>query len=1367
MRFIILFGLLVASLRGQSGVINTVVGAFPNSGTQATNAAISFLGGIAFDNTGQIYFPYSHRIGRIDGGGRLFIAGGTGIYGFGGDGGPASNAQFRIDIGSGIVADVAGNIYFADTNNQRIRRIGNDGIIRTYAGDGVGGFKGDGDVATRASISRPLALAIGNDGALFIADTGNHRIRRVNPNGVISTVAGNGTRGFSGDDGPAVEASLNNPSGIAIAPDGRIVISDSGNRRIRVVETSGVITTIAGTGLEGLPKEGDLASESSLGNTGYVAIDPQGRIVFAETDRNRISMIDRDKRLVTVVGTYPDTTSGNTAAGQPARFTQLYRPFGIAFSPNGDLYFSDSRNQRILRVDSEGIVRHVAGADIFAGAAGPPVYARISSPQSITFDPEGNLHWIDNDNFRVRAAKNGRVVLVGESGDLTDGRLDSDWPAFAPANILGVRFSPQGELHISSGTNQVWKIRRTGGLELVAGSRTGQGGFGGDDGPAVDALLSNVRAMAFGKDGSLYIADAGNHRIRRVGLDGVIKTVVGNGTPGFNGDGALGTDTRINGPGGLAINKDGILYFSDGGNIRIRKMDANGIVTTVAGTGAGGYSGDGFPALQTRLDTPSTLAFDSAGNLFLNSGFAVRRFVEGGTMVTVAGGSVAGLSGDGGPAVAAQLGRLGDIHFAPNGSLYIADSNNDRIRRVDGLASIASDPESVRFSVGLGQTATQVVDLRTLDGQTRSFTASSNASWLQITPVSGTVTATQRAALTFRVDSKGLPKGTYHGRVRIEEAMGGVIEIPVILAISGTAQQLGLSQTGLTFVAVEGGAAPPVKSFNVLNTGSGQLNWTITPSTLSGGAQWLSLDRTSGVSVGGQPAPQMNVQVRPAGLAPGAYYGLATVNSPNAENAPQSVVVLLVVLPKDSPPGPLVEPLGTIVTTAPAGSPPAERLTLVNVTTTPLTWTATSRFLDNRTWFSLSAASGTVAAGQSTPVDVRSNVTGIPAGNYRAEIDFRFSPGNSTVRVTLLLVVATGAQAAGKNAREADALCTAQRLLPVFRAPGANFAVNAGWPIAVEVQAVDDCGQNVVDGTAILTFSTGDPPVALNHSGGGRWTGTWAARTPRVNDYRINLTMRRGALSGSASLTGGVKEDPDRPLISAGGVLSAASFQRGAPVAPGSYVSIFGQKLAKELKIAESSPLPSLLGDTSVTIAGLRLFLYFASDGQVNAIIPYDVPDSTNQQVLVRRGLSYSLPESVLVAPSQPAIFTTSGTGEGQGHVYGFTEEGLPQRADITRPVRAGDTLVFYAAGLGGVDRTMQAGTAAPANPPAMVSGELIVKVNGVPARVLFAGLAPGLVGVYQLNIQVPEGVGSDSAAQLVVSVNGQESKAVSLSVIE
>jgi len=282
---------------------------------------------------------------------------GTGIAGFGGDGGPAPRAQ--LNHPEGVAVDASGNLYIADTDNNRIRKISPNGIITTVAGTGIAGFSGDGGPASQAQLNHPEGVAVDASGNLYIADTGNNRIRKISPDGIITTVAGTEIAGFSGDNGPASQAQLNQPEGIAVDASGNLFIADTDNDRIREVSPDGVIVTIAGD--EGFSGDGGPASQAQLNHPEGVAVDASGNLYIADTGNNRIRKISPNGIITTVAGN-----------GTPAI---LNAPTGIAVSASGNLYIADTGNNRIRVVDPSGSITTLVSANGLqpAGIAVSPV----------------------------------------------------------------------------------------------------------------------------------------------------------------------------------------------------------------------------------------------------------------------------------------------------------------------------------------------------------------------------------------------------------------------------------------------------------------------------------------------------------------------------------------------------------------------------------------------------------------------------------------------------------------------------------------------------------------------------------------------------------------------------------------------------------------------------------------------------------------------------------------------------------------------------------------------------------------------------------------------------------------------------------
>ncbi len=313
---------------------------------------------ISIDKAGALLVTdwTSHQVRKINPDGTVVTVAGTGTSGFTPDGGPANQAQ--LDSPATTITDSDGNIYISDSGNQRIRKIGLDGTITTIAGTGTGGFSGDGGLATSAELNEPNGLAIAADGSLYIADYANQRVRKITPDGVITTVAGTGDKGFSGDDGPATAAEFNNPNGLAIAADGTLYVSDLGNKRIRKITTDGTITTVAGNGTYGFSGDGGPATDAGL-RIPNVAVGPDGSLYIADYGNQRIRRVGADGVITTVVG---NGTEGSTGDGGAATRAQLSSPTCTAVDGAGNLYITDDKNDRVRRVTPGGVITTIAKA---------------------------------------------------------------------------------------------------------------------------------------------------------------------------------------------------------------------------------------------------------------------------------------------------------------------------------------------------------------------------------------------------------------------------------------------------------------------------------------------------------------------------------------------------------------------------------------------------------------------------------------------------------------------------------------------------------------------------------------------------------------------------------------------------------------------------------------------------------------------------------------------------------------------------------------------------------------------------------------------------------------------------------------------
>jgi sugar lactone lactonase YvrE len=324
---------------------------------------------------------------------------GNGIASGSGDGGPALEAT--LNTPADLAVDAAGNVYVADTFNHRVRMITPEGAITTIAGTGQAGGDGDGGQATEARLRSPLSVAVDADGVLYIADTYNHRIRKVSTDGVITTIAGTGDSGFGGDDEPALDALLSYPTSIAVAADGTLYITDTRNHRVRKLTADGNIATVAGTGASGYSGDGGPATLARLNSPRGVAVAPDGKLYIVDRENRRIRMVDSDGNITTVAGT---GSSGYNGDRSQATAATLRAPYGVAVDSDGNFYIADTFNHRIRKVTPEGILTTVAGSERFGfgGDGWPAGQATLHYPLGVAVDIVGNLYVADSFNNRIR-----------------------------------------------------------------------------------------------------------------------------------------------------------------------------------------------------------------------------------------------------------------------------------------------------------------------------------------------------------------------------------------------------------------------------------------------------------------------------------------------------------------------------------------------------------------------------------------------------------------------------------------------------------------------------------------------------------------------------------------------------------------------------------------------------------------------------------------------------------------------------------------------------------------------------------------------------------------------------------------------------
>ncbi len=665
----------------------TVAGGGIGDGGPAFRAILANPSAVAVDAVGNVYIADTgdHRIRRIDSIGFISTFAGTGQQGYSGDGGPALQAQ--LDRPVALAVDAAGSVFFIDGGNHRIRKVDPSGSITTVAGDGSSGFSGDGGPAKDAKLERPLGLALDGKGNIYVADSGNHRIRRIDSSGTITTLTGTGAKRFAGDDGPATAASLDSPSSVAVDDKGNIFIADSGNHRIRRVDASGVISTVAGSDNRGYSGDGGLAILAGLNFPEGILVDSSGRLLIADTEDHRIRQVDSSGRISTLAGFGGQGIGGD---GGPAIGARLTRPRSLALDGKGNLYIASGGDDRIRRVDTSGLIRTVAGGGFELGDGGPAAAAVLGGPADVAVDGAGNLYIPDTLYHRVRKVDTAGIIRTiagtGQEGFGGDGALATAAQLKAPG---GLAFDKAGNLYIAdSGNHRIRRVDPFGIITTITG--TGTAGVGGEGVSATTSMLNRPRDVVLDTKGNLYIADSGNHRIRRVDTSGIITTVAGTGDGGFSGDGGLANLAKLNEPAGVAVDSQGQIYIADMKNHRIRLITSAGVISTLVGTGQPSFGGDGLQATSASLSSPMAVTVDDKANLYVSdSGNGrVRLKSAAGIIVTFAGGG--STLGDEGHAKNAALLSPRGLAIDGKGNIYVADAGDHRVRKVDSIGRITT-----------------------------------------------------------------------------------------------------------------------------------------------------------------------------------------------------------------------------------------------------------------------------------------------------------------------------------------------------------------------------------------------------------------------------------------------------------------------------------------------------------------------------------------------------------------------------------------------------------------------------------------------------------------------------------------------------
>ena len=670
---------LVFKLCGVMSVQSAELYPYPSigDGKRGIDVVLTLVDGIATDPRGNIYISHrsQNRIRKLSPNGTITTIAGNGIAGFSGDGVPA--LQSSLNFPAGLAFD-KGNLYVADRNNHRIRKIDLEGIISTVAGTGIPECCNDNGLAVEAHLHFPSDIDVDTEGNLYISDRSNNRIRKVNPDGIITTIAGLGKPGYGGDFGPADKALLKYPFGISHDNKGNFYIADRGNNRVRKIDQRGIITTIAGDGTHSFGGDYGPANQSSLAFPTDVIVDSLGTVYIADRNNNRVRKIDRLGVITTLMGLSQTEFNGDN---EIAAETSLHLPFALALNGEDRLLVVDRNHFRVREVRLQSNqVETIAGNGtfLFRGDGGPGGGATLDAPSGIALDSKGNVLFADRLHQRIRrVGSNGILETVignGKQGNEGNGRPGIEATLHLPEVLVN---DHEDNIYLTQRSGNAWIIRKFSAEGIITHfAGNGRQGNTGDAGPAIEASFHTISDIAADGSGNIFIADSINRNIRKIDKQGIISTIAEASLE------ALGTEVH---PNGIVFDKVGSIFFSDSGSSKVYKIDTSGAITLIAGTGDFGDHGDEGPALEAGLRSPGGLAIGPDGSLYIaeQTTHRIRKIDSSGIITGYVGTGKFGYSGDGGPAIEANIKGPFRMDFDRKGNLYFSDRDNNRIRKVD------------------------------------------------------------------------------------------------------------------------------------------------------------------------------------------------------------------------------------------------------------------------------------------------------------------------------------------------------------------------------------------------------------------------------------------------------------------------------------------------------------------------------------------------------------------------------------------------------------------------------------------------------------------------------------------------------------
>jgi sugar lactone lactonase YvrE len=831
---ILLAGILAGTLlRAQPYDWNNLAGHPGGAGSAdgtGGDARFSNPGGVAVDSAGNTYVADSGNgtVRKMTPAGVVTtLAGSPGVWGSA-DG---TGREARFGRPAGVAISSTGTLYVTDYDLQTLRKVTPAGVVTTLAGSPGAQGSNDG-TGSAARFSNPAGVAVDGTGNLYVADSGNHTIRKVTPTGIVSTLAGSpGAQGS--DDGVGSEARFNSPIGVALDNAGNLYVADRDNRTLRKVTPGGVVTTLAGNpGVQGSADgSGD---DARFGEPDSVALDSAGNIYLTDHLNHTLRKITSAGEVTTLAGS-PELSGSDDGSGGAARFTY---PAGVALDRDGNLCLADSGNHTLRKVTMAGVVTTPAGSVGIAGNGdGTGSAARFSDPSGVAVDSDGNLYVANASGFTLRKITPAGVVttLAGLAG--TVGSADGTGNAARFNYPSGVALDGDGNLYVTdSGDHTLRKVSPEGVVTTLAGLA---GVAGSADGTGSNARFLSPRGVALDSAGNLYVADSGNNTLRKVTPTGSVTTLAGLAGAAGSADG-MGSAARFLAPRGVALDSAGNLYVADTGNHTLRKVTPTGSVTTLAGS-VGEYDSVDGTGSAARFFFPYGVAVGSTGSIFVTDfGRDIVRKVTPAGVVTTLAGRAGSPGSDHGTDAAARFWGPDGIAVDSAGNLYVADSYNSRISKGIPPPTITTASPLPSGAVGAPYSHTMAAS-----GGATPYTWSLAAGTLPVVlelssagVISGTPTAATTRTFTVQVTGANALFSTAVFSLTIEKGSQTITFAPLPGRIYGTAD-VALSATASSGLLVSYASSNPAVATIVAGSihivGAG--NTTITASQ-AGDANW-------------------------------------------------------------------------------------------------------------------------------------------------------------------------------------------------------------------------------------------------------------------------------------------------------------------------------------------------------------------------------------------------------------------------------------------------------------------------------------------------------------------------------------------------